>query len=391
MSGESNRAGAAPFRLSGLALELALAGKRDRVSEGVDPLGGEARIGAGGPFALDLARRERQFRVDLVGLPFDSRKIQPEVEVGDARPTDLRVGCNQFQRGARDGVAVGGEQVRGKPAVGDRSPGGVSAGSGHVQQDAEALKIAGVAPEIEPQLGRRGEVDACKCVIELAEAPLPQTGGGGGVFARLKALPLAHGRGVGDHAGELESGAGESGGEMVQRPLIVREEAEDRLDVFDGQLAVGLVGLGYRPDEAALAQHQRIYLQLEPGEGPGIQMHLDLGESQARAKGFVGPAEADVFGDNPLIPAEAQARELEVKPARAELFEHGLFDQVRQPHLVEINQPAQQHQNDQPDRHAEPAEINAANPPETMLAMGLQFCLGLGHAQFGFWVYGTER
>jgi len=179
---------------------------------------------------------------------------------------------------------------------------------------------------------------------------------------------MAHGGGIGDRAGQPDFSAGENRREVIQRPFIAGQEPEFGLDLVKNQLPRGPVGFRDGPDQAAFAQPERVRLDLEPGERPQIEAHLDLRERQLRAEGGVGAHEADVLRDDTPIPAQAQAGELQIQAASAQIVQQRGLGKAGQPGLVEINQRPQHGENQEPNRHAEPAEVNPAGPPETALA-----------------------
>ena len=111
-------------------------------------------------------------------------------------------------------------------------------------------------------------------VRELAEPVAPGAGRRG--LLGLEQLPFANGGGIGDRAGQLDLRAGKAGGEMIERPFVAGQEAQVGLDILDGQLPRRLIGFRDGPDQAALAQHERINLELQPGEGAVIEAQLDL-------------------------------------------------------------------------------------------------------------------
>ena len=56
---------------------------------------------------------------------------------------------------------------------------------------------------------------------------------------------------------------------MIQRPFVAGQKAQLGLDVLNGQLPRRLVGFREGPNQAALAQHERVNLELQPGRGRG--------------------------------------------------------------------------------------------------------------------------
>ena len=101
-----------------------------------------------------------------------------------------------------------------------------------------------------------------------------------------------------------------------------------------------------------------------------IEPQLDLGERQLRAERFVGAPEADVLRDDAVVPAQAQAGELQVKAARAQVFQQRLLGEIGQADLIEVKQRAKQGENQEPDGDAEPAKIDPAGPPKACVSGG---------------------
>ena len=111
----------------------------------------------------------------------------------------MRLAGFQAQLGAGQPVGRGREEPGAKPALADRAPGRVRAGRAQQHANAEAREIARVAPDIQPELRRGGEMDAFQRVGELAEPVAPGAGGRG--LLGLKQLPFTNGGRVGHRAG----------------------------------------------------------------------------------------------------------------------------------------------------------------------------------------------
>ena len=56
---------------------------------------------------------------------------------------------------------------------------------------------------------------------------------------------------------------------MIERPFVAGQKAKLGLDVLNGQLARRLIGFREGPNQAALAQHERVNLNLKPAQGRG--------------------------------------------------------------------------------------------------------------------------
>src|SRR5437016_5179934 len=68
---EINIAAASPLRLSRIATELALAGKRDWIGQCMDPMRSELRIGSSAPFSFSHPRGQSQIAAHQIGLARD--------------------------------------------------------------------------------------------------------------------------------------------------------------------------------------------------------------------------------------------------------------------------------------------------------------------------------
>src|SRR5207247_3807652 len=108
--------------------------------------------------------------------------------------------------------------------------------------------------------------------------------------------------------------------------------------------------------------------ELKFGQRARVESHLHFIEGQFRAEGIRGAPKADILGDDPLIPAPAQTREFQVDALRAESPQQGILDEIGKADLIDIKERASQDEHDHPHGNAEPAEINAAQAPETALA-----------------------
>jgi hypothetical protein len=230
------------------------------------------------------------------------------------------------------------------------------------------LEIAGIAAQIQDQIWRGVEVSAFEGIGEAME-PVLQCAGWGGVPG-LEKFPISKGGGIGDHGAEANASAGEAGFEIIESPLVVGEEAKVGLDVGEGEFARGAVGFSEGPDQAAAAQSQGIDLELEPREGLVVEHDLGFGQGEPGTERLIGASELDIFGDEAAVPAEPEARELEVEAAGAEFFEERSFDEGGQADLVEVKQGGQGDQQQQPNEDSEAAKTDAANPPKTSLLAG---------------------
>jgi len=97
-----------------------------------------------------------------------------------------------------------------------------------------------------------------ECVSQLAQVVWPNTARSG--RTGVKKLPAANGRGVGESAGQLDVGAGESSVEVVPAPIYHRAGSAEppgcSRATIDGERVRSRGGA--KP--AALAQHQAIDL-----------------------------------------------------------------------------------------------------------------------------------
>src|ERR1051326_5220100 len=155
---------------------------------------------------------------------------------------------------------------------------------------------------------------------------------------------------------------------MVERPLVIGQEAQFGLDVFRGQLSrPGGIGLGNGPNQTALPEHEGIHLELKSGQRLRVEPHLDLSERQLRPQscpGGICAFEADVFGDQALIPAQTETGKLKVQAVRAQLFEQRFFYEARQADLIDIDQGTEEGKDKKPDGEAKGAEAGPAAAPE---------------------------
>jgi hypothetical protein len=107
-----------------------------------------------------------------------------------------------------------------------------------------------------------------------------------------------------------------------------------------------------------------------------VELEAHFGQGELRARRIIGAAEPDVFGDDASIPAQAQARELEVQPARAEFVEQWILDKAGQADLIEVNEDANQGENQQPSRDADAAEVDPTSLPKAPFLAGRHVSAG---------------
>jgi hypothetical protein len=99
-----------------------------------------------------------------------------------------------------------------------------------------------------------------------------------------------------------------------------------------------LIGFGNRPSQSSTAQAKGIDLKLKPAQSFVIELDLNLGEPEFRAERLIGAVEPNVFGDDSLVPAQAQAGELEINPALVQFLEERPFYKAGQANLINVNQ-----------------------------------------------------
>jgi hypothetical protein len=113
------------------------------------------------------------------------------------------------------------------------------------------------------------------------------------------------------------------------------------LNVLHSKLTSRLVGFGDRPGEAASAKAKRINLKLKSGQSLVIELELHLREPEFGAEGIISAVEADVFGDDSLVPSHTQSGELKIDSALMESREEMAFYKARETDLIDINQRAE--------------------------------------------------
>jgi hypothetical protein len=101
-------------------------------------------------------------------------------------------------------------------------------------------------------------------------------------------------------------------------------------------------------------------LELKPDEGFVAEAQPDFLKHELRAERLIGTPEADVLRHEAVIPAQAQAGELEVDAARAQVLQERLLGEIRQADLIQVNKRAEQGQNQEPNGNAKQAEIDSA-------------------------------
>jgi len=136
------------------------------------------------------------------------------------------------------------------------------------------------------------------------------------------------------------------------------------LNVLDRELASGLIGLSDGPGQSPSAEAEGIHLKLKFAQSLVIELDLDLGQFEFGAERLIGAAEPNVFGDDSLVPSQAQSGELEIDSALAEFFEEGFFYKTGEADLVNVNQATEERQNEEPDCDSRVTETNPASPPK---------------------------
>jgi hypothetical protein len=109
---------------------------------------------------------------------------------------------------------------------------------------------------------------------------------------------------------------------------------------------------------------------LQPGEGAVVESDLHLRQRQLRAQRLVRAPKAHLLRHNAAMPAQAQAGELEIEAARAQLLQQRAFGEVRQADLVKVNQDDEQPKDQQPDGDAEPSKADSTDAPEVAVLPG---------------------
>ena len=219
------------------------------------------------PLGLDVPGAQSQVAIPQVRQALERGEVSGELQVVVVAQRVCASPASRLSSALDRPLVVAGKEPGAKPALADRAPGRVGAGGAQQHADGEAAEIARVAPDIEPELGRGGEMDAFQRVGELAETVSPCAGGRG--LLGLKQLPVANGGRIGDRAGQLDLGAGKTGSEMIQRPFVTGQKAKLGLDILDGQLARRLVGFREGPDQAAPRAARANQPGIEAGPGPG--------------------------------------------------------------------------------------------------------------------------
>jgi hypothetical protein len=107
---------------------------------------------------------------------------------------------------------------------------------------------------------------------------------------------------------------------------------------------------------------------LQVAQRLAIQLHSDLGGAGSRAGYVIGFSEGDIFCDDSLVEAPAQAGKLEVDSLGAQLFEHWVLEEPGQPDLVKVEDAPKQKKADEPHQHPEAAEADPAQTQEAVFA-----------------------
>jgi hypothetical protein len=168
-------------------------------------------------------------------------------------------------------------------------------------------------------------MDSFKRIGKVTNALLPNAPGRRCFATALKKFPIADGGSVGYGSGQLDLGACEDCFEMVEGPFVVGQQAKVGLNVVHCELTGRLIRFGDGPCQSASPEPQGIDLKLKFAEGFVIELHLDLGNFEFRAEGFIGTAEPHVFCDDSLVPSQSQSGELEIDTALAQFFQERPF------------------------------------------------------------------
>jgi len=281
---------------------MALTGKRHRIGQRVDPLRrkpGVFRLSLPG---FDDRGGQCQIAIDQIGLVLQSGKVDLKLQIGCGSPFGVSRFRFEAQFSPGHFVAAWRKELRHKMAVTKRAPWGRGVRRAHREVNGEALQIAGVAVHIQLKFRRRRETDAIERIRELSQPILQRA-----PWSRLgcgEHFPVADRRGVGDQAGQLKIGSMKDGMKMIQRPLIVGQQAQVGLNVIDGEQPWWSIGLTDWPNQAAVVQCERIGLQFQSGQELVIDRKVELGQRELRAERLVGLAETDIFGHNALVPAK---------------------------------------------------------------------------------------
>jgi hypothetical protein len=113
------------------------------------------------------------------------------------------------------------------------------------------------------------------------------------------------------------------------------------LNILDCELTRGLIGFGNRPGKSPATQAKGIDLKLKPAQSFVIKLNLYLGKPEFGSEGLISAVEANVLGDDSLVPSQAQAGELKIDATLVQSFEERSFYKTGQADLVNINQATQ--------------------------------------------------
>jgi hypothetical protein len=72
-----------------------------------------------------------------------------------------------------------------------------------------------------------------------------------------------------------------------------------------------------------------------------IELNLDLRQLEFRAERLISAAEANVFGDDSLVPSHTQSGELKIDSALVQSLEEMAFDKAGKTDLIDVNQTAE--------------------------------------------------
>lgn len=220
----------------------------------------------------------------------------------------------------------------------------------------ERLQVSTVTREMKVNEGWSGQLERLKFAGRFIEAGLPV---GSRPAGRPGFEPLAESNGVGEMGGQLEFNSGERTMEIIEVPGSLGSDLQLGADFLNMELDGGFVGFEEGDLEMGLMNGKGTGLNAKTPEGPWVQ--LEAGAVNHEEGIIRGLSQASIFDEDSSRPAEAQAPEVQVEIASAELLLDGAFDEFGESDQVEVEQPADDEKSRREGEQAEGAKDSAAS------------------------------
>src|SRR5690349_22331499 len=154
---------------------------------------------------------------------------------------------------------------------------------------------------------------------------------------------------------------------MFQSPLVVGKQPEFGRDAVQNDRFRSLVGGSEGHDEPAVVKDERTDLETQRAQRSAVEFKIRFANGKLWSGRVVRASNTDVFGDEAVVPAQAQSGETEIHAARAQPGNQTRLEKLRKADQVEISQTANEQEKEEQHADAAPAKIESKPSPESLL------------------------